>query len=154
MGIWIADSACLRSTKVPNNKILRPERLLRNEERSTGDEVYVVVDPPPQAASPAEATTASGTARVEPTMGVPAGTAVDARFAGELSSGTSQAGQRFTGYLATDLRVGEILAAPRDSQVYGSVVEAQKAGPGGLYHRTEHVRTGLTKVGLPTGAWF
>jgi len=96
--------------------------------RSNGDEVYVVVDPPPQAAPPAEATTASGTARVERTMSVPAGTAVDVRFVGELSSGTSQAGQRFTGYLATDLRVGEILAAPRGSKVYGTVLEAQKAG--------------------------
>ena len=39
--------------------------------RSIGDEVYIVVDPPPQEAPPAEATTASGTARVERTMSVP-----------------------------------------------------------------------------------
>ncbi len=92
--------------------------------RTTGEEVYLVVDPPPQA----RVTPASGTERVERTLSVPSGTALDVRFAGELSSGTATAGQRFTGYLASDLKVGEILAAPRGSMVYGTVVEAEKAG--------------------------
>jgi hypothetical protein len=96
--------------------------------RSSGEEVYLVVDPPPQAPPAAQVTTASDTTRVERTLSLPAGTALDVRFASELSSGTSTVDQRFTGYLASDVTVGEILAAPRGSKVYGTVVEVQKAG--------------------------
>jgi len=96
--------------------------------RASGEEAYIVVDPPPPAAPPADAVPASGTAQVGRTMSVPAGTALDIRFAAELSSATSTPGQHFTGYLATDVTVGEILAAPRGSKVYGTGVAVEKAG--------------------------
>jgi hypothetical protein len=91
---------------------------------TTGEEVYLVVNPPP-----AQVTAASDTGRVERSLRIPASTALDVRIGSELSSGTATAGQRFTGYLASDLKVGEILAAPRGSMVYGTVGLAPRSSP-------------------------
>jgi hypothetical protein len=98
----------------------------------TGQEVYIVVDPPPpppQAApSPAVTADVSGTEMVERSVNIPTGTQFSIRIAKDVSSETAQSGERFTGYLDTELKVGELLAAPRGSKVYGTVAEAQKAG--------------------------
>jgi hypothetical protein len=59
---------------------------------------------------------------------VPGGTSLSVRTASELSSATAQQGQRFTTYLDQDLKVGEILAAPKGSKVYGVVAYVEKAG--------------------------
>jgi hypothetical protein len=98
----------------------------------TGQEVYIVVDPPPpppQAApSPAVIADVSGTEMVERSVTIPAGTQFSIRIANDVSSETAQSGERFIGYLDTELEAGELLAAPRGSKVHGTVAEAQKAG--------------------------
>ncbi len=93
-----------------------------------GQEVYIVVDPPAPATSDPTATAGADVNVVERTLAVPSGTVLSIRTATELSSDTSPAGQRFSGFLEGDLTVGEILAAPRGSTVYGRVVESVKAG--------------------------
>ena len=83
----------------------------------------------PQAApSPAVTAAVSETEIVERSVSIPAGTQFSIRIAKDVTSETSQTGERFTGYLDTELEVGELLAAPRGSKVYGMVAEAQKAG--------------------------
>ncbi len=100
----------------------------------SGQEVYIVVDPPPpppppQAApSPAVTAAVSDTEIVERSVTIPVGTEFSIRIAMDVSSETSQSGERFTGYLDTELEVGELLAAPRGSKVYGMVAETHKAG--------------------------
>jgi hypothetical protein len=80
----------------------------------TGEEVYIVVDPP--AAAP-EAQSVAAT-----------GTEIPVRFASDVSSTTSQPGSRFTAYLDSELRVGQILAAPKGSKIFGLVPSVEQAG--------------------------
>ncbi len=93
----------------------------------TGEEVYIVVDPP--AATPeAQTVAATGTSIAERNVTLPAGTEIPVRFVGDVSSATSQPGSRFTAYLDSELRVGQILAAPKGSKVFGLVPSVEQAG--------------------------
>ena len=93
-----------------------------------GNETYIVVDPPQAPPPRTEVASASKAALAERNLTVPAGTSLPVRTASELSSATAQQGQRFTAYLDEDLKVGEILAAPKGSKVYGVVAEVETAG--------------------------
>lgn len=93
-----------------------------------GNEIYIVVDPPPAPQPKAEVASTSGVELAERDLVVPAGTSLPVRTASELSSATAQQGQPFTAYLDEDLKVGEILAAPKGCTVYGVVAEVEKAG--------------------------
>ena len=116
----------------------------------SGEELYVVVDPPagavpavptaPAAAAKAAAApkTAAGAApaaappAAKPktvTLTAQANTPLTVRVATEVSSGTAQAGQRFQGNLDADLVADGRVVATRGTKVYGRVVEA-KAGTG------------------------
>jgi hypothetical protein len=95
---------------------------------SGGNEIYIVVDPPPAPQPETQVASKSGVTLAERDLTVPAGTSLSVRTASELSSETAQQGQRFTAYLDQDLKVGEILAAPKGSKVYGVVAEVEKAG--------------------------
>jgi hypothetical protein len=70
----------------------------------------------------------SGTRVVERTLSIPAGTELSIRLAKDLSTESAAVGQRITGYLNGDLTVGEMLAVPQGSKVYGVVAEVEKAG--------------------------
>lgn len=105
----------------------------------SGEELYVVVDPPKGAvpAVPAEGA-APATAAAAPapaakpqavTLTAPANTPLTVRVATEVSSGTAQAGQRFQGNLDADLVANGRVVATRGTRVYGRVVAA-KAGTG------------------------
>jgi len=59
---------------------------------------------------------------------VPAGTRITARMDDTLDSGKNKQGERFTMTLEADLAVGETIVVPRNSQLYGTIVEAQKGG--------------------------
>ena len=111
----------------------------------SGEELYVVVDPPraaappPPAAAPAQptaapavrtaSTTAAPAAPVKLDLNVPSGTTIPVLFTTLLSSESAKAGQRFKAYLNTDLMTAGRLVAPKGSRVGGRVVEA-KAGSG------------------------
>ena len=91
-------------------------------------EVYIVVDAPPPPPKTATTTTASGTSVVERSLSIPSGTELSVRLAKDLSTESATTGQRITGYLDADLTVGEMLAVPKGSTVYGVVTEVEKAG--------------------------
>jgi hypothetical protein len=109
----------------------------------SGEELYVVVDPPavtaataaapPPAGAPASAPAAAAAkapvapARVDLTLA--AGTKVPILMSADLSSQSAKAGQRFTAYLASDLLVGGRLVASKGARVSGRVTES-KAGTG------------------------
>ncbi len=93
-----------------------------------GNETYIVVDPPQAPPPRTEVASVSKAALAERNLTVPGGTSLPVRTASELSSATAQQGQRFTAYLDEDLKVGEILAAPKGSKVYGVVAEVETAG--------------------------
>jgi hypothetical protein len=93
-----------------------------------GNELYVAVDPPANSKPQVPVASSEGVALAERSLTVPAGTSIPIRLASELSSATSQTGQRFTAYLDDEIKVGEILAAPQGSKVYGMVAEVQQAG--------------------------
>jgi hypothetical protein len=110
----------------------------------SGDELYVLADPPANAvpAVPAAADTGAG-AKPKAAAAAPApaakanvvsltaapGTPLTVRVAAEINSGKAQAGQRFQGNLDADLVADGRVLAPRGTKVYGRVVEA-KAGSG------------------------
>lgn len=93
----------------------------------SGEEVYIMVDPPAPAPVPAAATTA-GTNTVERSLTVPAGAELRVRTAEDLSTDTVTVGQRFSAYLDGDVNVGQMLAIHKGSKVYGVVTEVDKAG--------------------------
>jgi hypothetical protein len=110
----------------------------------SGEESYLVVDPPagavpavPTAPAGAPKATAGGAAAPAPpaakpkavTLTAQANTPVTVRVATEVSSGTAQAGQRFQGNLDADLVADGRVVATRGTKVYGRVVAA-KAGTG------------------------
>jgi hypothetical protein len=122
----------------------------------SGEELYVVVDPPPGAvpavaSAPAAApkAAAAGAPGAKPkaaaaaapapapaakpkavTLTAQAGRPLTVRAATEVNSGTAQAGQRFQGNLDTDLAADDgRVVATRGTRVYGRVVAA-KAGTG------------------------
>src|SRR5512143_1702888 len=108
----------------------------------SGEEMYVVVDPPAGAvpaipAAPAKGQTAAAapapSAAGKPqklTLTAQPNTPLTVRVAAEVSSATAQAGQRFQGNLDADLVAGNgQVVATRGTRVYGRVVEA-KAGTG------------------------
>ncbi len=93
-----------------------------------GNELYVAVDPPANSKPQVPVASSESVELAERSLTVPAGTSITIRLASELSSATSQTGQRFTAYLDDEIKVGEILAAPQGSKVYGMVAEVQQAG--------------------------
>ena len=104
----------------------------------SGEEQYVVVDPPPgavpavaaapqAAASAAPAAPAVKATRVSLTA--QAGTPITMRVGTEINSGTAQAGQRFQGNLENDFIADGRVVATRGTRVYGRVVQAA-AGTG------------------------
>ncbi len=108
----------------------------------SGEELYLVVDPPagavpaipgePAAAPTAAAAATPAPAAVQPrtvTLTAPSNTPLTVRVATEVSSGTAQAGQRFQGNLDADLVADGRVMATRGTRVYGRVVAA-KAGTG------------------------
>jgi hypothetical protein len=60
-------------------------------------------------------------------MTVPAGTVIMIRTTQVLTSDTAQTGNKFTARLENNLVVDGVVVAPKDTQVYGKVTEAQKA---------------------------
>jgi hypothetical protein len=110
----------------------------------SGEELYVVVDPP-AGAVPAVPTTPPGApkaaAGAAPAPAPPAAKPqlvsltvqpnmpLTVRVATEVNSGTAQAGQRFQGNLDADLVADGRVVATRGTKVYGRVVSA-KAGTG------------------------
>jgi hypothetical protein len=104
----------------------------------SGEELYVVVDPPAGAvpaipAEPGAEANAAGAAPVaQPktaTLTAQPGTPLTVRVATEVNSGTAQAGQRFQGNLDADLVADGRVVATRGTRVYGRVAAA-KAGTG------------------------
>jgi hypothetical protein len=110
----------------------------------SGEELYVVVDPPagavpaiagepkaqPKAAAAAAAPAPAPAAKPKAvTLTAAPNTPLTVRVATEVSSGTAQAGQRFQGNLDADLVADGRVVATRGTKVYGRVVEA-KAGTG------------------------
>jgi hypothetical protein len=107
----------------------------------SGEELYVVVDPPAGAvpAVPATTTTGQAAAAAPPqppaakpqavTLTAQPNTPLTVRVATEISSATAQAGQRFQGNLGADLVVDGRVLAIGGTRVYGRVVAA-KAGTG------------------------
>jgi len=108
----------------------------------SGEELYVVVDPPPAppAKAPAPAPAAAGAA-APPTIAktsvaparvdltVAAGTVIPVLMTTTLSSETAKAGQRFTAHLANDLLVSGRLVAGKGTRVSGRITEG-KSGTG------------------------
>jgi hypothetical protein len=130
------------------------DRFYLNYLDPSGEELYLVVDPPkgavpavpaPAAGQPAAAAApaakpkaaaapapaaAPAAAPKAVTLTARAGMPVTARVATEVNSGTAQAGQRFQGNLEADLVADDgRVVATRGTRVYGRVVAA-KAGTG------------------------
>jgi hypothetical protein len=106
----------------------------------SGEELFVVVDPPagavPAVAPAAGQTAARPTAPSKPpakpqtiTLTAQPNTPLTVRVAAEVSSASAKAGQRFQGNLDADLVADGRVVTTRGSKVYGRVVEA-KAGTG------------------------
>jgi hypothetical protein len=105
----------------------------------SGEELFVVVDPPAGAvpAIPTESAAAAPAPAPAPaakpktvTLTAAANTPLTVRVATDVNSGTAQAGQRFQGNLDTDLVAGDgRVVATRGTRVYGRVVAAT-AGTG------------------------
>jgi hypothetical protein len=66
-------------------------------------------------------------AKPEPLV-VPARTMVTVRLGSAIGSKLSQPGETFTGTVAKDVMVGDVVAIPRDTQVTGTVVNAKPLG--------------------------
>jgi hypothetical protein len=105
----------------------------------SGEELFVVVDPPAgavpavpaqsAAAAPAPAPAPAARAKTV-TLTAAVNTPLTVRVATEVNSGTAQAGQRFQGNLDADFVAGDgRVVATRGTRVYGRVVAAQ-AGTG------------------------
>ena len=66
-------------------------------------------------------------ARREPLV-VPARKEITVRLGSAIGSKLSQPGETFTGTIARDVMVGDVVAIPRDTQVTGTVVDAKPLG--------------------------
>ena len=114
-----------------------PERYYLTYLAPSGEELFVVVDPPPAdlvrpVAVAGQPAATSPIPVAQPSlvpMTLPAGTPVTVRVDTEISSATAGVGQRFQAHLDQDLMVGGRLVAPAGARIYGRVAEA-KAGTG------------------------
>ncbi len=103
----------------------------------SGEELYLVVDPPTGAGRSPAAPAGGVPQRTEVvaprplTLSVAPGMPLTVFVETEINSGKSRAGDRFQGHLAHDLMsvTGEQLVAPRGARVYGRV-SAAEAGTG------------------------
>jgi hypothetical protein len=62
------------------------------------------------------------------TVTVPAGTRILIRTVDPIDSTTEKTGDRFTGYLETNLQASNVVVAPRGTTVYGRLASASSAG--------------------------
>jgi hypothetical protein len=86
--------------------------------------------PAPMAAAPAPATSNDAPAAADSTdsVTVPTGTHLLVRMIDSISSSTNHVGDKFQASLAEPLAVGNQVIAPKESMVYGRLVEARQAG--------------------------
>ncbi len=93
-------------------------------------EVYLLVDAPtaPKVDVASGQKPPTSPAPLQATLTVPEGTPIQVRTAGELDSGKNKAGDNYTGYLQSDLKIGDAIVVSRGSRVYGRLVEVEKAG--------------------------
>jgi hypothetical protein len=91
----------------------------------TGKTATAASSPPLVAApiAPARTTTVSDVSEVT----VPAGTVFNIRTSQVLTSDRAKARDKFTGRLEANLVVGDVVVAPRNTQIYGTVVSASQA---------------------------
>lgn len=89
-----------------------------------GNEVYIVVDKP----TAVVAALPENTALAERSINIPSGTVIAVRTASELNSAKLKPGDRFYAFLDKEIRVGQLLAAPKGAKVYGVVSEVEQAG--------------------------
>jgi hypothetical protein len=129
-----------------------------------GNELYVMVDAPPQPSGQAPAAAAPGAAPAAPppvrtvseTLQVPTGTLILVRMASEVSSASAHAGDRFQGFLNVDLAAGGKLVASHGARVYGVVVSAEhgdnmRSDPSLSVTLTD-LQVGSTAVSIKTSA--
>jgi len=76
----------------------------------------------------AAALTAMAAAQDTKQVTVPAGTRLLIRMDDSIDSSRQAAGYRFTANLETNLRVGDVVVAPRGTPVYGRLASASSAG--------------------------
>ena len=132
-----------------------------------GNEMYVLVDPPPaqtppttearpgaqaQATEPAETSVdapAPAIRTVAQTLTVPSGTLILVRLQAEVSAQTAQVGDRFQGFLAYDLAADGRMIAAKGARVYG-VVAAVDQGGKSLSVTLTDVRAGDQVVAIET----
>lgn len=79
---------------------------------------------PAPAAAPVPATMA---APVPAEVTVPSGTVLNVRTSQVLTTDQAKTGDKFTGRLEADLVVDGVVVAPRNTQIYGTVVKAERA---------------------------
>lgn len=84
-------------------------------------------NPSSQPAGDNKAAPAEKEARREPLI-VPARKEITVRLGSSLGSKVSQPGETFTGTVAKDVMVGEVVAIPRGAEVTGTVVDAKPLG--------------------------
>jgi hypothetical protein len=80
------------------------------------------------AAAMVVAMAAATAASAQFTVTVPAGTRILIRTADPIDSTKEKTGDRFTGYLETNLQANNIVVAPRGTTVYGRLASASSAG--------------------------
>ena len=86
-----------------------------------------VAAPAPAAAPMAVTAAAPAPAAVPDSVTIPAGTTLNFRTSQVLTTDRAKQGDKFTGRLEADLVVDGIVVAPRNTPVYGTVVDAQRA---------------------------
>jgi hypothetical protein len=77
------------------------------------------------------------------TITVPAGTRILVRSAESIDSTEQSTGYRFIATLESNLRVGDVVVAPRGTTVYGQVVSASSAG---RFAGSSHLTLELTDI--------
>ena len=80
------------------------------------------------AAAMVMAMAAATAASAQFTVTVPAGTRILIRTVDPIDSTTEKTGDRFTGYLETNLQASNVVVAPRGTTVYGRLASASSAG--------------------------
>jgi hypothetical protein len=71
---------------------------------------------------------AATAASAQSTVAVPAGTRILIRTVDAIDSTQEKTGDRFTGYLETNLTANNVVVAPRGTTVYGRLAAASSAG--------------------------